>query len=127
MPKSASSGERSPEEVPIKLPPARTRERRVQQLVVQAENLIEERIRKGTASPTETVAIVRLGTAQELANVERIRAQTEYLVAQRAKAESETVREEMFSRAMDAMGRYDGSTVDFDIKELSSVVIYRAD
>lgn len=61
----------------------------------------------------------------EEANVERIRAQTEYLVAQKAKAESETVREEQFQRAMDAMGRFDGSTVEFDIKELSSVVIYR--
>ena len=108
MPKSASSGERSPEEVPMQLPPARTRERRVQQLVVQAENLIEERIRKGTASPTEVVAIVRLGTAQELANVERIKAQTEYLVAQRAKAESETFREQKFKEAMEAMSRYAG-------------------
>ena len=79
----------------------------------------------GTASPTEVIAAVRLATAMEEANVERIKAQTEYLVAQRAKAESETVREEMFSKAMDAMGRYDGSTVEFDIRELSSVVIYR--
>ena len=109
MPKSASSGERDSNEIPTQLPPARTRERRVQQLVVQAENLIEERIRKGTASPTEVVAIVRLGTAQELANVERIRAQTEYLRAQKEKAESETVREELFQRAMEAMREYDGS------------------
>lgn len=92
----------------MKLPPARTRERRTQQLVVLAEDLIEERLRLGTASPTETTAIIRLGTAQELANVERIKAQTSYLHAQRAKAESETVREEMFQRAMDAMKRYSG-------------------
>lgn len=111
----------------MKLPPARTRDRRVQQLVVLAEGLIEERLRDGTASPTETVAIVRLGTARELVDVERIRAQTKYLGAQEAKAQSETVREEMFTRAMDAMGRFDGSTVEFDISELSSVVIYRPD
>lgn len=110
MPKSASSGGRSPEDIPMRLPPARTRERRVQQLVVQAENLIEERIRNGTASPTEVVAIVRLGTAQELANVERIKAQTDYLVAQRAKAESETFRQEKFDEAMAAMSRYAGDS-----------------
>ena len=108
MPKSASGGGRSSEDIPMRLPPARTRERLVQQLVVQAENLIEERIRNGTASPTEVVAIVRLGTAQELANVERIKAQTEYLVAQRAKAESETFRQEKFDEAMAAMSRYAG-------------------
>jgi len=108
VPKSASSGGRSDEDVPMKLPPARTRERRVQQLVVLAENLVEERIRQGTASPTEVVSIIRLGTAAEQANLERIKAQTAYLEAQRAKAESETVREEMFQEAMAAMSRYQG-------------------
>jgi hypothetical protein len=108
VPKSRSSAQRSDEEVPIKRPPARTRDRRVQQLVVQAENLVEERIRKGTASPTEVVSVLRLGTAAEQANLERIKAQTAYLEAQKAKAESETVREEMFQRAMEAMSRYSG-------------------
>lgn len=110
MPKSASSGERDPNQVPMPLPPARTRERRTQQLVVLAEGLVEERLRTGTASPTEVTAVLRLGTAQELANVERIKAQTEYLHAQRAKAESETVREEMFKEAMEAMSRYAGDS-----------------
>lgn len=94
----------------MKLPPARTRERRTQQLVTLAEQLVEERLRKGTASPTEVTAVLRLGTAQELANVERIKAQTSYLEAQRAKAESETVREEMFKEAMEAMSRYAGES-----------------
>lgn len=67
---------------------------------------MEERLLSGTASPTETVAILRLGTEIERANVERIRAHTEYLKAQRAKAESETVREELFTQAMEAMKRY---------------------
>lgn len=110
MPKSANSGERDLEDIPRQLPPARTRERRTQQLVTLAEGLIEERLRKGTASPTETTAIIRLGTAQELANIERIRAQTEYLVAQRAKAESETFREQKFQEAMEAMSRYAGDS-----------------
>jgi hypothetical protein len=108
MPKSASSGARDPKDVPPKLPPARTRERRVQQLVMQAENLIEERIRNGTASPTETVAIMRLGSELERANIERIQMQTGYLAAQKAKAESETVKEELFTKAMAAMAKYQG-------------------
>lgn len=108
MPRQSSNPGRSPEEIPEALPPARTRERRVQQLVLQAENLIEERIRKGTASPTEVVAIVKLGTEMERATVERVRMQTEYLKAQKAKAESETVREELFTKAIAAMTRYQG-------------------
>jgi hypothetical protein len=75
---------------------------------VAAESLIEERIRKGTASPTEVVAVLRLGTAMEEANIERVKMHTEYLKAQKAKAESETVRQDMFDKAMQAMSRYQG-------------------
>jgi len=80
----------------------------VQQLVLQAEDLIEKRIRTGKASPTEVVAVLRLGTEMEQAQLERVRAQTEYLHAQRDKAQSEMVREEMFTRAIDAITRYQG-------------------
>ena len=107
--KSSHHYGRAEEDVPKRLPPARTRTRRVQQLVGLAEDLVEERIRYGIASPTEVVSVLRLGTQSELANVERIKAQTAYLEAQRAKAESETVREEMFQRAMEAMSRYSGN------------------
>lgn len=108
MANSARQRENDDNVIPLRLPPARTRDRRVQQLVNHAENLIEERLINGTASPTEVVAIVRLGTELERANVERIKAHTEYLHAQRAKAESETVREDMFREAMEAMSRYKG-------------------
>ena len=112
MPKSASSSERDPEDIPTRLPPARSRARRAQQLVVLAEGLLEERLRTGSASPTEVTAVLRLGTEMELANIERIKMQTQYLQAQKAKAESETVREELFSKAIEAMSRYDGSNRD---------------
>lgn len=106
MAKSANLPEDGSNVVPIRRPPARNRERRVQQLVGYAEDLMEQRLLAGTASPTETVAILRLGSEIEQSNIERIRAHTEYLKAQRAKAESETVREELFTQAMEAMKRY---------------------
>ena len=106
MPKSSSSSERDPEHIPPRLPPARTRERRAHQLVSLAEDLLEERLRTGTASPTEVVAAVRLGTAIEEANIARVRMHTQYLEAQKAKAESETVREELFTEAIAAMSVY---------------------
>ena len=106
MSKSSSSAEDPSNVTPIRRPPAKNRERRVQQLVGYAEDLMERRLIDGSASPTETVAILRLGSEIERVNIERIRAHTEYLQAQRAKAESETVREELFTQAMEAMKRY---------------------
>lgn len=73
---------------------------------MHAERLLERRLIDGSASPTEVVAAVRLGTEMERANIERVKMHTEYLKAQKAKAESETVREEMFTKAMRAMTRY---------------------
>lgn len=112
MPKSSGGSERDPELIPPRLPPAKTRTRRVQQLVRYAEDLLEERLRTGQASPTEVVATIRLGSEIEQANIERIKAHTEYLHAQRAKAESETFREQKFQEAMEAMARYAGETHD---------------
>lgn len=115
MPKSAGSAPRNPEDIPMRLPPARTPERRRQQLVGLAQDLIEERMMNGTASPTEVTAILRWDSEIEQANVARVRKHTEYLEAQRAKAESETVRQDMLTEAMAALQRYRGendSTAD---------------
>lgn len=48
----------------------------------------------------------------ELANIERVKMHTAYLEAQKAKAESETVRQEMFELAMKAMAKYQGRDED---------------
>lgn len=110
MPKSASSGPRNPEDIPMRPTPALTRDRRIQQLVGLAEDLVEERLRNGTASPTETTAIIRYGSELEKANIARVRMHTEYLAAQKAKAESETVRENLLTEAMEALTRYRGES-----------------
>ena len=109
MPKSAPRPAKQVESPDAFYPPLPTdREGQVQQLVADAERLIHERIRNGTASPTETVAVMRLGSEIERVNVERIKAHTEYLVAQREKAAAETVKDELFSRAIEAMTVYQG-------------------
>lgn len=95
-----------PDRRQMRLPPARTQRRRVQQLVVQAQDLVEERMQQRVASPTEIVAILRFGAEAELANIERIKAQTELAKAQRAKAEAEVLDSQMFKDAMDAIAEY---------------------
>lgn len=108
MARRVVSPDEDPDIVTPRPPPARTDERRAQQLVGMAQGLIEERMRNGTASPTELVAVLRWGTALERANVERVKAHTQYLEAQRAKAEAETNTEQLFRDALDAMSRYQG-------------------
>jgi len=80
----------------------------MQQLGRLAEDLLEERVRKGEASPTETVALLKHNSPLEQANLKRIKAQTRLLEAQRKKVESDAVREEQLTRAMEAMARYRG-------------------
>lgn len=112
MSMSDGVGENPPEDRPIRRPPARSNKRRIQQLYVSAQDLLMERIENKTASPTETVAVLRLGTETELMNIERIKAQTEYLKAQRAKAEAEIVTSQMFEDAMEAISVYKGDKRD---------------
>lgn len=94
--------------VPIRKPPARTSRRRAQQITTLAQDLLEERLRNGRASPTEVVAGLRLASDNELANNERIKAQTELLKAQKAKAEAEILNSEMLEDAMKAISEYQG-------------------
>ena len=54
----------SPEKKPMS-PPGRTPEARENQLISLAYDLVEERLRNGTATSAETVAILRLGTQKE--------------------------------------------------------------
>lgn len=108
MSKSDAGRGRNPESVPIRRPPARTSRRRVQQIGVLAQDLLEERLRTGDASPTEVIAGLKLVAEAEEANVARIRAQTELLVAQREKAVAETLSGTMIEEAMEALSRYRG-------------------
>ncbi len=103
-------GANTPDDRPIRKPPARTSRRRAQQITKLAQDLIVERLESGKASPTEVVAALRLASEQENANIERIKAQTAYLVAQKAKAESEVLNSQMLEDAMRAISEYKGES-----------------
>lgn len=107
---SNEQGALSPDERPIRKPPARTSRRRAQQITTLAQDLLETRLREDRASPTEVVAALRLASDIEMANIERVKAQTEYLRAQKAKAESEILNSELLENAMKAMGEYNGES-----------------
>lgn len=105
---SNEQGAISPDDRPIRKPPARTSRRRAQQLTTLAQDLLQRRLEEDRASPTEVVAALRLASDIELANIRRVEAQTEYLKAQKAKAESEILNSELLENAMRAMSEYNG-------------------
>lgn len=107
---STEQGGNTPNERPIRKPPARTSRRRAQQITTLAQDLLVKRLEEDRASPTEVVAALRLASDIEVANIERIRAQTDYLIAQKAKAESEMLNSEMIEKAMLSLSEYRGET-----------------
>lgn len=94
---------------PIKLPPATTDEGREKQLISMAYNLVEERLRNGTASASETVAILRLGTQRERLEREKLAEEVRLTrTKSEAIAQAKEIKE-MMSEAISAFKRYSGS------------------
>lgn len=107
--KASSSSESLP---PMR--PALTPEAREQQLISLAVDLVEKRLREGTASSQETTHFLKQATSKyrlELQNLELNKALTE------AKAEalrSQKRSEEMFAEAIKAFRSYSGQGGDQD-------------
>lgn len=97
-----------PSEALPKMRPALTPEAREGQMISLAMDLVEERLRNGTATSQETTHFLKLGSMRE--KLERERLKNENLLSQ-AKVEamrSERRQEELYDRAIRAMQRYSG-------------------
>lgn len=97
-----------------RLPPATTPEGRENQIIALAYNLVEQRLRDGTASASETTAILKLGTQRERLEREKLQAEVEF-----TKAKSEAViqaqkMEELITEAFAAFKSYSGQGDDGD-------------
>jgi len=94
------------------MPPAINPENRENQLIALAYDLVEQRLRDGTASSSETTAILKLGSSRARMEKEMLEQQTEL-----AKAKIEALRsakriEELYSDAIQAMRHYQGADKD---------------
>ena len=89
--------------------PARSPEARENQLVSLAYDLVEERLRNGTATAAETVAILRLGTQKERQERELNQKKIELMQAKTEALQSAKRIEELYGAAIDAMRRYSGA------------------
>lgn len=104
MAKSKKTTER--ETVLRTMRPALTPEARENQLIALATNLVEERLRNGTASSQETTAILKLATTKARLEKEILEKQKELIEAKTQTLQSAQRVEELYTNALEAMRRY---------------------
>lgn len=88
--------------------PATTPEGREQQLASLAYDLVEKRLRDGTATSQETTYFLKAGSYREQLERERIEHDNELTAARIVNLESGSRMEELYANAIDAMRNYSG-------------------
>ena len=95
-----------------KLRPAMTEEGRENQLIALATDLVEQRLRNGTASSQETVHFLKLGSQKNKLELEKLKKENELLVAKTEALQSAKKSQELFEEAIKAFGIYTGNNSD---------------
>ncbi len=95
-----------------KMRPALTPEAREGQLISLATDLVEQRLRDGTATSQEVVHFLRLGSMRERLERERLENENILLRAKTEALESQAKVEELYANAIKAMQRYSGNYND---------------
>lgn len=95
-----------------KMRPALTPEAREGQLIALATDLVEQRLRDGTATSQEVVHFLRLGSMRERLERERLENENILLRAKTEALESQAKVEELYANAIKAMQRYSGNYND---------------
>jgi len=78
-------------------------------MISLAFDLVEQRLRDGTASATETVALMKLGSSRERLEQQRIAHENELLVVKKEAMEASVKSDELFREAMDYFRAYTGN------------------
>jgi len=100
---------RKPESGQTRRPrPALSPEARENQLIAKAYDLVEQRLDDGTATSQETTHFLKLGSTKARLELEKLRKETDVLVAKREAYESSKRIEELYEGAMKAMRSYNG-------------------
>ena len=92
--------------------PALTPEAREGQLISLAVDLVEKRLREGTASSQETTHFLKLATTKARIEKEILEKQKELIVAKTETLQSQKRSEEMFAEAIKAFKNYSGQEDD---------------
>ena len=95
--------------------PATTPEGRENQLISLAYDLVEKRIRQGTATSQETTHFLKLGSSRERLEQERLTHENELTAVKIAALASQQATEELYRDALNAMRTYAGhDPVEYD-------------
>jgi len=94
--------------------PALTPEGRENQLISLASDLAEQQLRDGTASAQVITHYLKLGTAREQLERERLSKENRLLDAKVDQMESAKKMEELYGKAIEVMKVYSGQQADVD-------------
>ena len=97
-----------------KSPPATTPEARENQMIALAMDVVEKRLRNGTASSQETTHFLKLGSIKEKRELALLEQELQLKKAKTEAIQSAKRVEELYSKALDAMRSYSGSSGDED-------------
>lgn len=103
------------EKLPLR--PALTPSGRENQLISLAMDLVEQRLRDGTATSQEVVHFLKLGSPRNRLEEEKLQKEIALLDAKKDNLESMERQEEKFNEAIKAFGIYSGDS-DFDDVEI---------
>lgn len=94
-------------------PPATTPEERENRCISMAYDLVEQRLRDGTATSQETTTFIKMGSRKERMEIERLKQENNLLRAKAEALDSSKHVEELYNEAISAMRSYSG-TEDYD-------------
>lgn len=97
--------------------PALTPEARENQLISLAIDLVEQRLRDGTASSQETTHFLKLATQKSKLERERQELENELIKAKTQNLRDQADMKTLYANAIAAMRRYSGHGGDFDDEE----------
>lgn len=100
--------------------PAKTSEAREYQLASLAFDLVEQRLRAGTASSQETIWALKLGSTREAVEKEKLHHENSLLATKKEVMEGQQRIESLYTEALEAMRSYagqppkDSGSIDLD-------------
>ena len=100
-----------------KIRPASTPEGRENQMIALAIDLVEERLRNGTATSAETVHYLKLGSTEARLKKDILREEKKLMKAKTEALESQKRSEELFANAIKAFKEYAGDEIPEDDEE----------
>lgn len=89
--------------------PATTPEGRENQLISLASDLVEQRLRDGSASAQETVHFLKLGSTREKLEQQRLAHENELMKVKMEALQSQARMEELYQEAIKAFSMYNGA------------------